>query len=177
MLIALEPADGEAILPLAKLKARVRVIANDDDADIERMRLQAIDFVERYSGQSLQSRSFQWVDKQFCRSMALPIGPVTEVTAISYFAADGTDTALDEAAWYVGAGMVSPAVGTVWPFASGQAGSVRITFTAGFADAENDAPALIAAVEVGVAALYENRENPDWSASKALADSYRGPGL
>ncbi len=177
MLVALEPADGEAILPLALLKARVRVTDSAEDTDIARMRLQAIDFVERYSGQSLQSRSFLYTARQFCWAMELPVGPVASVESVEYFSTDGTDTALDVADWYLGGGILSPTVGTVWPIASGQAGSVRITFTAGFVDAENEAPALIAAVEVGVASLFDSREKPNWGPTMALADSYRGPGL
>jgi uncharacterized phiE125 gp8 family phage protein len=177
MLAALTPANGEAILPLDLLKARVRVIADDENQDITRMRLQAIDFVERYSGVALQRRQFQWADRQFCYAMRLPIGPLESVDAIAYVAPDGTLTDLAEGDWYVGGGVLSAAAGKRWPYASGQAGAVRVTFTAGFEDAENEAPMLIAAVEVGVAALRASRDAPDWSGAMACADSYRMPGL
>jgi len=177
MLIALEPADGEAILPLDLLKARVRVLNTDEDADIARMRLQAIDFVERYSGCSLQSRTFQWMQDSFCSRIRLPIGPVVSVEGVSYYATDGTDTDMVDGEWLVSGGAVQAAIGTSWPHASVLPGSVRVSFTAGFTDAENEAPALIAAVEVAVAAIFDNREAPNFSAAMALADSYRGPGL
>lgn len=177
MLIPLEPADGEEILPIALLKARIRVLANNEDTDIERMRAQAIDFVERYSGKALQRRQFQWVADRFCSRIGLPVGPVESVDAISYYSSDGTDTALVDGDWYFGAGVVHAAAGSSWPASSGQAGSVRITFTAGYEDAEAEAPLLIAAVEVAVAALFDNRESPNWGAAMALADSYRTPGL
>lgn len=177
MLVALEPATGEDILPLALLKARVRVLASNEDTDIERMRAQAIDFVERYSGKALQRRQFQWMADRFCTRIALPVGPVESVDAISYYASDGTDTALEASDWYLGAGVVQASTGSVWPVSSGQTGSVRVTFTAGYEDAEAEAPLLIAAVEVAVAALFDDRESPNWGAAMALADSYRTPGL
>lgn len=177
MFTPLEPADGETILPLALLKARVRVLSTDEDTDIRRMRAQAIDFVERYSGKALQKRSFQWLQDRFCDVIRLPIGPVDDVTAISYYATDGTDTELEEADWLYSGGAVQAAIGTSWPHSSVLPGSVRVTFTAGYEDAETEAPALIAAVEVGVAALFADRTSPDWTATMALADSYRVPGL
>jgi uncharacterized phiE125 gp8 family phage protein len=177
MLTPLEPANGETILPLALLKARVRVLSTDEDTDIERMRAQAIDFVERYSGKSLQQRPFQWLQDRFCGAIRLPIGPVESVDGISYYATDGTDTALDAADWLLGADVVQAAIGTSWPHASVLAGSVRVTFTAGYEDAEAEASMLISAVEVAVAALFDNREAPNFAAAMALADSYRTPGL
>jgi len=177
MLTPLAPADGEAILPLDLLKARVRVLSSDEDLDLERMRAQAINFVERYSGCALQRRQFMASDRQFCASMRLPIGPVQSVDKIAYVAADGAIVELEAGAWYAGGSVVQPRAGTHWPYASGQEGAVRITLTAGFENAENEAPMLIAAVEVGVAALRASRDAPDWSAAMACADSYRMPGL
>lgn len=177
MLTPLAPADGETVLPLDLLKARVRVLSNDEDYDLERMRAQAIDFVERYSGCALQRRQFLYSDRQFCSSMRLPIGPVQSVDAINYVSGDGANVELEAGAWHAGGGIVQPRAGTHWPYASGQEGAVRITFTAGFESAELEAPMLIAAVEVGVAALRASRDAPDWSAAMACADSYRMPGL
>ncbi len=171
------PFDGEAILPLALLKKRVRVLSNDEDTDIERMRAQAIDHVERYSGVALQKRAFTWTADRFVCRMRLPVGPVESVEAVSYYTTSGTDTPLVDGAWYVGGGVVEPAAGTSWPHASGHSGSVRIEFTAGLENAEEQAPMLIAAVEVGVAALRVSRDKPDWSAADACADAYRMPGL
>lgn len=175
MLIALEPADGEAILPLEKLKARVRVIAADEDEDIASMRDQAIDFVERKFGKSLSQRAFQWIDSQFCTSMRLPMGPVISVEGISYYATDGTDTALADGDWLFTGGAVVAPIGGTWPDASDVPGSVRVTFTAGFSDAETEAPLLIASVCVAVAAIYENRESPNWTPAINVASSYWTP--
>lgn len=177
MLTSLEPADGEEILPLATLKKRIRVLSNDEDTDIQRMRAQAIDHVERYSGVALQARQFQWSVDRFCARMSLPVGPVMSVDAIEYYATDGTDTQLDSADWLATGGAIVPAYGTVWPHTMSAPGGVRITFTAGLTDAEDQAPMLIAAVEVGVAALRASRDKPDWSAADACADTYRMPGL
>lgn len=184
-LTSVTPADGEAILPLALLKKRIRVKATDEDTDIERMRAQAIDFVERHSGVALQRRAFVQTDKQFCRSMRLLVGPVASVEGVTYRDTDGTDTALDDAAWFLGGGYLSAAAGTSWPYASGQEGAVSIEFTAGLEDAEAQAPSLIAAVELMVGHLFANREGvnvgnivtPMPFGISALCDQYRTPGI
>jgi len=185
MLTALEPAIGEDILPLAALKARLRIMHDDEDEDLEAMRAQAIDYVERYSGVSLQSRSFQMTDKQFVRAIPLLIGPVVSIDAISYDQSDGTTVDLTEDDWRLSGGHILAAAGTSWPYASGDPGAVRVTFTAGLTNAQEDAPALIAAVCLLAGHLFANREavNVGNIVSEmpfgvyALADSYRMPGL
>jgi uncharacterized phiE125 gp8 family phage protein len=176
-MLTASPFDGETILPLALLKKRVRILSDDEDTDLQRMRAQAIDHVERYSGVSLQSRSFEWAQDGFTDLIRLPVGPVVSVQGISYYSTDGADTELVDGAWLASGGMVMAAHGTSWPFASYVPGGVRITFTAGLTNAEEQAPMLIAAVEVGVAALRASRDKPDWSAADACADAYRMPGL
>jgi uncharacterized phiE125 gp8 family phage protein len=168
-----DPADADAILPLAAAKARIRVIEAEEDADITRMRLQAIDFVERYTSRALNERGFQWVSTHFINYWRLPIGPITTVDGINYYDSDDVDVAMDAADWYFGGGILQPRSGTIWPVTNGMAGSVRISFTAGFEDAETQAPMLVAAVELGIAELFRNRERPDWSAVMAACDSYR----
>lgn len=173
MLTALEPADGEAILPLDKLKARVRVLSDSEDSDIERMRLQAIDHIERYSGISLMQRQFRLSLRRFCTSIPLLMGPATTVDEISYVDTAGDTQSADTGEWILAADYLYPTVGTALPVASGMPGSVQITFTAGLTDAENEAPLLIAAVEVAVAELFNNREAPNWTAAENVASSYR----
>ena len=176
-LVAVTPPTLDNIVTLAEVKARVRVVEVAEDADLELMLRQAVDQIERYSGVALDRRDFRLTDKQFCRAMPLPIGPVTAVTAVEYDDASGNAVTLDSAAWKLGDGALFAAPGTSWPYASGLAGAVRVTFTAGLENAKESAPMLVAAVLVGVAALFANREAPDWSAAMACADSYRMPGL
>lgn len=168
-----DPASPDLILTLASAKARIRVLDAEEDPDITRMRLQAIDFVERYTSRALNLRAFQWVSTHFINYWRLPIGPVSSITAISYYDSDDVDTAMVSTDWYFGGGILQPASGTTWPVTNGMAGAVRISFTAGFVDAETEAPMLVAAVELGIAELFRNRERPDWSAVMAACDSYR----
>jgi uncharacterized phiE125 gp8 family phage protein len=177
MLRALEPANGEAILPLADLKARIRQIDDAEDADIGRMRDQAIDWVERFTGIALLQRQFEYADRQFCRRIMLPVGPIASVDAIAYDDSLGGEVELTSTDWRFGAGAVMSGAGTLWPMSIGDPGSVRITFTAGLENAEEEAPLLIAAVCVAVAAMFADRENPDFTAAMNVASSYRMPGL
>jgi uncharacterized phiE125 gp8 family phage protein len=185
MLRALAAPDGEAILPLADLKARVRILSNDEDETVTRMRGQAIDWVERYTGIALDKRQFEYADRQFCRRIGLPIGPIVSVDAIEYDDAAGELHNLTAADWRFGAGTVLSAAGKRWPASDGEPGSVRIKFTAGLQNAATEAPSLIAAVELLVAHWFANREAV--SAGNAatevpfgvssLCDQYRMPGL
>lgn len=177
MLTALEPADGEAILPLDLLKERVRVLSSDEDGDIARMRDQAIDLIERTLGKSLQVRQFQWSGNQFASPIRLPMGPVISVDSVIYYASDGTDTPLDPADWLFSDDCVQAAIGTSWPTASDVPGSVRVIFTAGYEDAEADAPLLISAVEVAVAAIRKDRAAPNLDPSLNVGLSYWSPAL
>lgn len=177
MLRSLEPANGEAILPLAELKQRVRILANDEDADVTRMRDQAIDWVERYTGIALSQRQFEYHDQQFCRRIMLPAGPIVSVDAIAYDDTTGAEQEMTAADWRFGGGAVFTSAGKRWPVSIGDPGSVRITFTAGLEDAETEAPGLINAVCVAVAQIFANRENPDWVPVANCADHYRMPGL
>lgn len=177
MLTALEPVNGEDILPLDVLKERVRVLSDDEDGNLERMRTEAIDYVERHLGKSLQTRQFEWSGRQFETVIRLPIGPVLSVDSISYYATDGTDTPLTAADWLHSGDMVQAAIGTSWPTAADAVGSVRIVFTAGYDDPETQAPMLISAVEVAVAALFDNREAPELATALNVGSSYWGPAL
>src|ERR1044071_5422467 len=107
--------------------------------------------VERYSGKALNRRTFQWVDKRFSPQLPLLRGPVHSVDAISYLDGAGAEIELEPEAWHLGADAVCAASGTAWPSSNGLAGSVRVSFTAGYDDAEMEAPALIAAVCAGIA--------------------------
>ncbi len=173
MLTALAPFDGDTILPLADARVHLNLTADDDfhDAAVESARDGAIGWVESYSGRSLQAREFEWSADQFCSVIRLPIGPVSAVDGISYYDSEGTDTALVEGDWVSGRDRVV-ASGS-WPYANGDPGGVRITFTAGYATAADIPTNLIAAVKLAMTAMFEDRSNPDLTAAMRCADAFR----
>lgn len=175
MLTPLAPADGDAILPLADARTHLNLTASDDyhDDAVTALRDAAISWAEGYAGRSLDSRQFLWRLDRFTSVVRLPIGPVSAVNAISYYASDGADTALVAADWYLGGDKLWAAHGATWPVASGAPGGVRITFTAGYALPADIPPYLLAAVKLAMAAMFEDRSSPDLTAAMRCADQFR----
>jgi uncharacterized phiE125 gp8 family phage protein len=174
MLVPLTAADGDTILPLEDARVQLNLTADDTfhDAAVTAARDAAINWVENYTGQSLQERQFLWTTSVFACVMRLPMVPVTAVDEISYYDATGVDVSLDASAWFETTNNVAAAFGTRWPYAYGHDG-IRITFTAGYATADDIPPFLIAAVKLAMAAMFENRSNPDLSAAMRCADMFR----
>ena len=173
MLTALAPFDGDTILPLADARVQLNLTADEDfhDAAVGDARDSAIGWVESYTGKSLQAREFEWAADQFCSVIRLPIGPVSGVDGISYYNSEGTDTALAEGDWVSGRDRV--VASTSWPYANGDPGGVRITFTAGYASAADIPPNLMAAVKLAMTAMFEERSNPDLTGAMRCADAFR----
>lgn len=175
MLTSLAPIDADAILPLADAKSHLNLAETDtyNEPKVEAARADAIAWAEDETGASLQERQFMWTADEFVSRMRLPRYPVTGVDEINYYGGDGVDTALDVADWYFGSNAVAAAAGTSWPTASGQPGSVRITFTAGYALATDIPFNLLAAVKLAMTAFFENRSNPDLTGARNVATQNR----
>ena len=150
-LTRLSPVDGDTILPLASAKSHLRVLHNDEDADIASMRDEAIDHVERESGVALTPTQYRWVMPSFPSRIYLPIAPVTAVIAASYYDGDGVEQ-IYAGARLVG-GSVIPAINGRWPTAYDYA---AVEFTAGLSS-PSAAPALLSAVKLMLGHLYEQR--------------------
>lgn len=175
MLTALAPFDGEAILPLADAKEHLRLTDSDTfhDASVEDARDDAIAWFESHASVSLEERDFLWTEAEFDCRMRFPRRPATEVDSISYYDADGVDTELVADDWYFGDNELSAAAGTSWPCSSGQPGSVRVTFTAGYA-APADIPLnAMRAIKLALTAYFEDRSNPDLRVAELHANSFR----
>lgn len=177
MLTPLTPADGDTILPLADARVHLNLTADDSfhDTAVLALRDAAINWVENYSGRSLQSRQFEWTADRFTSAMRLPIGPATAVDEISYYDGDGTDTALTSDDWRLGNSVVMAAFGTSWPYAGSAPDAVRIKFTAGYLTADDIPPMLLAAVKLAMTAIFEDRANPNLSGAMMCADQFRTP--
>lgn len=148
----IEAVDGEAILPLADLKAHLRVTSDSEDALIASLRNAAISHVERITSYSLAPADYRLTLQEFPAYFDLPMRPVIDVAEVAYHDADGT--AALYADYRLVGGLAYPAIDGEWPTATG---GVEVTFTAGLAD-PNEAPDLIAAVMLLVGHWYLNRE-------------------
>lgn len=175
MLTALAPFDGDTILSLAEARVQCRLTADDDfhDSAVTDARDDAIAWFEEEASVSLQERQFLWTEAEFSCRMDLPRRPVTAIDSVSYYDEDGIDTALVEADWYFGDNTIEAAAGTSWPSSSGQRGSVRVTFTAGYSLAEDIPRNAMRAVKLALTAYFDDRSNPDLTVARQHADRFR----
>lgn len=155
------PVDGygEALLPLADVKAHLRFEGDDTDEDalLGALRDAAINMVEQYTGLRLAPvTGIVATLDGFAPKISLGVGPAfsVAVTAISY-RQGSADIALASTAWQVRAGgYLCPLAGSCWPAADG---GVTVTFNAGY-PAGQCPPVLIHAAKMMLAHLYLNRE-------------------
>lgn len=171
---------GEGIVPLADVKAHLRVLHDDEDALIGFYRDAAVDMVERYCGVYLAERSdVVWRGESLPSSLDLGVWPVSEITAVTWLDGDGADVTGEADIWrVVRRGEIALRPGQSLP--SGVSAGVAITFNAGFV---TPPPALLQAVKMFAAHLYENREALSMGAMKgeiplgfrSLCSTYRMP--
>lgn len=143
-------------------KAWLRVLNDDEDALITGLVNAAIGSIERATGKFLEVRELTDVLAGFPAGSPFAIrlsrGPVTEITTIEYDPSDGTAAVeVDDFRLTEGVnGMLLPAYGESWPATLDGPGTVRVTYSAGYADGE--APELDQAALMLVAHWYQNRE-------------------
>lgn len=155
----------DTVITLAQAKEHLRVDFDQDDDLIEAYLRSAQDHVERHTSRVLTPREMEFSCSGFpCGrdgSILIPRDPITDVTAISYIDDTGVAADLIAADWRwseAAPDVVMPAFGASWPSAAAEAGSVRITFDAGY-EAGLCPGALEAAVRLMLGSLYGNREN------------------
>lgn len=175
---------------LADAQEHLRAAVNGTEASLIIAYLQAArEAVENHTGRALMSQTWELRLPEFpAGAIALPVAPLMSVTSLRYTSAANVDTLMASTAYQIEASsgptaqpaMLWPAVGTTWPGTRlDDRGAVRVTFTAGYANAAAVPAALRAAILLITGELYENREattarplteNP---AVKRLLDPYR----
>ena len=150
-----------AIVTVAELKSHLRVDFDDDDDLMSDLVVSAQAYVEGPEGIGLALAPSTWrlnLDGfPADQVIAIPLGPVTAVTGISYVDQAGATQALDLADVRVDLdarpARITPALNKSWPDAAAVTGAVKVTFTAGPASPD---PALKRAVLMLAAHWYAN---------------------
>jgi uncharacterized phiE125 gp8 family phage protein len=157
------------VLSLEDAKAHLRVDFDADDGVIADCAAAAQATFEQRTGQVLTPRVMEMACwgfpvADYCRrssdALEIPRAPVTAIDAVAYTDNDGQETDLDEALWRWSESapeLLRPAWATSWPTAADEAGSVRITFEAGYEDGLVPAD-IIRAVKLLTGHFYANRE-------------------
>ncbi len=177
-------------LTVAEAKAHLRLDTSAEDVLIASLILTSRLHIEAALGLALITQSWQlqldaWPDG---KALALPLHPVSAVTAVLMTAYDGTATTLATSATVFDPGPPARIVrtGPGWPTITAAANGISIRFTAGFGPTPADVPAPIRqAMLLLVAHWYEHRDpieigEPDTAIPKAVSDllrPYRRPRL
>lgn len=170
------------VVSLYEAKGHLRIDddVTDDDASIALMIDAATQDCEGVMQRAIlpgtwRVRLADWADE-----IELSPAGVSAVTEVRYVDADGTDTVLDPSGYLLDSDPYRPALtaayGVSWPIARSQAGSIRITYTAGtWADAYSVPASIKSWILLRVGALYENREA--WTLGKPIEHNAHIDGL
>lgn len=151
-------------LTLAQAKDHCRVDGSDDDTLLTDLIGAARSRCEAFLKQSLLQTAWAFrIDGGFPPEIRLPVGPLIDTASVSIAYVDdaGASQTLDGAVYDVSGGetgVIRAAYGQSWPSARPVMDAVTVTFTAGVAAAANLPPAIVHAVRMTLAEMYENRE-------------------
>jgi uncharacterized phiE125 gp8 family phage protein len=147
------------VVSLVEARRHLRVLHDDDDADIEAIIDAAIAAIEGPNGIGIALSPQTWrlsLDHFPCE-IVVPLGPVTAVTSVGYTDSSGSPQTvaglrfdLDESPL-----RIWPARDKAWPETYCEPGAVKVTFVCGYASLPQD---LRWAILLLVGHFYENRE-------------------
>lgn len=176
------PAAAPATLEQAK--AQLIIDNNLDDDLIEAMLYAATQALQNYTQLQLMQANYAFYSNYAPGVEYLPAGPVIEVTAVKYLDTDNVEQTLDPSKYEVNL-IASPAVVKIneRPTVSSKSFNVFwIEFTAGFgaigaSEAEQreaiaaQAAAMVSAILLQTASLYENREDVNFKRHELIKAS------
>ena len=174
-------APGEEPITLAEAKRHLRIDHDDEDTLIAMWIQAAREMVEGYTGRRLVDQTVRvrfdcWPADGVIR---LPVEPVSAVTSVKYYDADGTEQTLSAILYQTWLDHSPPLVlaaadGTAWPtLQSGKAGAVTVTVTTGYGDAEVvPAMAKVAMLEI-LGSWDENRADQNVLIARGIPPNAR----
>lgn len=161
---------AELAVPLADVKAHLRVEISDDDALITRLIQACTRAVERRAGRALVTQTLEASFDAFpAGALCLPRPPLQSVTSVVY---DDTDHAEQTFAAAKYAVLTTTEPGRLilvpnesWPAVRDGGGAVRVRFVAGHGAASDVPETFVAAITLWVGLRYERRLPPDDAAA------------
>lgn len=153
------PLDAATAMPMTLLMKHLKD-PQDDEAIVDAARLGALDWIEKHVGRSLSRRL--WVLTPSVRALdtsaiALPMGPVFEITDVRYSSAGSPDAVWSADSYRQDGDVLRTASGLTWRAAFSRM-SMSVTYVAGYADLGAEAPALLTAALMLAGHFYRNRE-------------------
>lgn len=155
-------------ITVAEAKTWLSVDHDDHDTLIQLLIDGAVDHCDGYEGefgQAIMAQTWYQDFPCFLPEMRLPVRPVTAVTEIEYANADGLDVVIDNSNYYLFnddfGPYVAPAPAYSWPSAYNRIDAVRITWTAGAANAAAVPARMKLALLYLVRHFYDHRDDED----------------
>ncbi|GAA6207823.1 hypothetical protein NBRC116601_11160 [Cognatishimia sp. WU-CL00825] len=189
MMLMEETQIAAAALPIADLKAHLRLgtgFADEaiQDGVLEGFLRAALAAIEARTGQVLIARDFSWLLTRWRKTagQVLPVAPVNVVSELRLIDADGAETTVDVAQYWLEPDGLQPVLrprNACLPTIA-KAGQVQLFFNAGFGPAWSDVPVdLQQAVLLLAAHYYEFRHETAFGGGcmpfgvTSLIDRYR----
>lgn len=168
MLPKLKRTTPPATLPvtLDEVKARLRVMHDDDDAVLTRLIKAVTASLDTHNGLLGRCMVDQVWQERFtafpCGRLYLALSPVSEIQELSYIASDGSLVGIDSALFELADEAEAPflqMIGLPWPPTDARrALPVIVRYKAGYGAAEDVPEPIREAIMLHVGSLYERRD-------------------
>lgn len=146
-------------VPLAELKAYLRIAVSDEDALLAGLARGAADMCEAFTGRALVEREVAEMLAAATAWTKLGAAPVRAILGVDALAEDGAATPLATDAYAIDVDAAGD--GWVRLFASGEAKRIRVAYRAGMGADPNGLPEALRHGIVRMAAhLYSERDRP-----------------
>ena len=149
---------------LDEAKEHLRVTETDEDALITELIIVAREMCEEYQRRSYITTGFEFFLRFFPVEIILPRSPLLDVSQVSFFIPDDTETIVDAAIYNVDdatkPGRITLGFSNTWPTTTLRTNkSVRVQFTAGYGLLAADVPSRIKhAIKLTVSNFFEQRQ-------------------
>ncbi|MGZ9812661.1 head-tail connector protein [Pseudoroseicyclus sp. H15] len=179
--VLLTPPAGPPV-SLAEAKAHLRVDGPDEDGLIESYIEAATAHLDGWTGilgQALMPQTWRQDFEGWSARMGLPLFPVLGIDGVRYRDGAGAEQTLAPEAYELRTDTAGTYLGLLASGPTARAGSISITYRAGYADAAAIPRPIHVAILLQVAALYEHRESSvegglsEHPAVQALTTPYR----
>ncbi len=169
--LRLDTSPASEPLTAAEAKLYLRVDGSTEDSAITRMIATARQAAESYMRRSLITQTWTIAyDEGAPAEVKLPRGPVQSITGVKIIAADGSQTTLNPAIYFLNAGKETLLFNAA-PFGH----IIEIAYVAGFGDASAVPDQIKQGMLAHIVAMYEDRGGATAlpPAARALYNAYR----
>lgn len=152
------------VVTLIQAKKHLRIDHSDDDDLIQAYVAAAQGAIEGPTGIGVLLLDQDWeiyLDN-WPKVIEIPLGPITDVSAITYTDQDGATQTLSSSLYVVdvfsSSANITRAYGATWPTARTERNSIKVAFSGGFGDFDDVPRDLKQAMLLMVSHYYEHRE-------------------